>query len=133
MSFGQDTEGNWGYIPSGADTVIPFKNGLTVSDIWQHTETSTAYNVVKNIITDDMSNYSYIILSSGWAWSNYSNASEIKVIPISEFKNGQTYRVDNYYNSDIQSDGYVEITYVSDTTIALKRGNRSAAFILFVK
>ena len=91
------------------------------------------YNVIENIITDDMSNYSYIILSSGWAWSNYSNVSEIKVIPISEFKNGQTYRVDNYYNSNIQSDGYVEITYVSDTTIALKRGARSAAFILFVK
>ena len=26
LSFGQDAEGNWGYIPSGADTVIPFNN-----------------------------------------------------------------------------------------------------------
>lgn len=26
MSFGQDEEGNWGYKPSGADTVIPFNN-----------------------------------------------------------------------------------------------------------
>lgn len=24
LSFGQDEEGNWGYIPSGADAVIPF-------------------------------------------------------------------------------------------------------------
>ena len=27
LSFGQDEEGNWGYIPPGADTVIPFKVG----------------------------------------------------------------------------------------------------------
>ena len=25
LSFDQDAEGNWGYIPEGADTVIPFK------------------------------------------------------------------------------------------------------------
>jgi hypothetical protein len=30
ISFDQDSEGNWGYIPSGADTVIPFKKGLDV-------------------------------------------------------------------------------------------------------
>ena len=27
LVFGQDSEGNWGYIPPGADTVIPFKKG----------------------------------------------------------------------------------------------------------
>lgn len=27
LSFGQDGEGNWGYIPPGADAVIPFKSG----------------------------------------------------------------------------------------------------------
>ena len=27
LIFCQDTEGNWGYLPSGADTVIPFKKG----------------------------------------------------------------------------------------------------------
>lgn len=26
LSFGQDEEGNWGYIPSGADAVIPFSS-----------------------------------------------------------------------------------------------------------
>lgn len=25
LSFGQDAEGNWGYIPEGADAVIPFR------------------------------------------------------------------------------------------------------------
>ena len=27
LSFAQDTEGNWGYKTSGADTVVPFKSG----------------------------------------------------------------------------------------------------------
>ena len=117
----------------GADTWNPFKSGLTVSDMWQYTETSPNYNILYNITTDDMSNYSNIILSSGWAWTNYSNSAEIIVIPISEFKSGQTYRVDNYHNGSIKSDGYAEITYVSDTTIALKRGTRTAVFMLFVK
>ena len=32
LNFAQDAEGNWGYIPSGADTVIPFKSGnFTIS------------------------------------------------------------------------------------------------------
>ena len=30
--FGQDAEGNWGYIPPGADTVIPFSEGGSLSD-----------------------------------------------------------------------------------------------------
>lgn len=115
------------------DVFVPFKSDLVVSDIWQYTETSPNYDTTHNIATDDMSKYSSIILSSSWAWTKYSNASEVKVIPISEFKNGQTYRVDNYYNGSIQPNGYAEITYVSDTTIALKRGGYSAAFILFVK
>ena len=31
MNFAQDAEGNWGYIPSGADSVIPFKSGCIKS------------------------------------------------------------------------------------------------------
>lgn len=27
LTFTQDSEGNWGYLPSGADSVIPFKTG----------------------------------------------------------------------------------------------------------
>lgn len=30
LSFAQDAEGNWGYKPSGADTVIPFKSGNAI-------------------------------------------------------------------------------------------------------
>ena len=34
LSFGQDTEGNWGYKPSGADAVIPFSFQETGQAIW---------------------------------------------------------------------------------------------------
>lgn len=121
--------------PSRADdSFVPFRSGgLSVSDVWQYTDTSSNTDKAYNITTDNMSKYNSIILSSAWVWSNYSNASEVKIIPISEFKNGQVYRVDNYYNGSIKSDGYAEITYISDTTINLKRGLRSGAFIMFVK
>ena len=33
MCFSQDSEGNWGYIPSGADSVIPFKKEVVESGI----------------------------------------------------------------------------------------------------
>lgn len=120
--------------PSKADdSFIPFKSGLSVSDVWQYSETSSKTDSNYTVTTDDMSQYSSILLSSGWAWTNYSNMSESKIIPMSEFKNGQTYRVNNYYNGSARSDGYAEITYLSDTTIKLKRGIRSSAFILFIK
>ena len=120
--------------PSKADdSFIPFKSVLSVSDVWQYSETSSKTDSNYTVTTDDMSQYSSILLSSGWAWTNYSNMSESKIIPMSEFKNGQTYRVTNYYNGSARADGYAEITYLSDTTIKLKRGLRSSAFILFIK
>lgn len=33
LSFVQDEEGNWGYKPNGADSVIPFKSGGSLGDI----------------------------------------------------------------------------------------------------
>ena len=33
LSFAQDAEGNWGYKPSGADTVIPFRSGESGGDV----------------------------------------------------------------------------------------------------
>ena len=32
LKFAQDSEGNWGYIPSGADTVVPFKSGISMEN-----------------------------------------------------------------------------------------------------
>ena len=33
ISFGQDSDGNWGYIKAGADTVIPFKTGSDIQPL----------------------------------------------------------------------------------------------------
>ena len=33
LNFAQDAEGNWGYIPTGADSVIPFKNSFIIPKI----------------------------------------------------------------------------------------------------
>ncbi len=42
LSFGQDAEGNWGYIPSGADTVVPFKSSkVKIYDIKVDTDPAT--------------------------------------------------------------------------------------------
>ena len=32
LGFGQDSEGKWGYIPPGADTVVPFSEGGSLPD-----------------------------------------------------------------------------------------------------
>ncbi len=33
LTFAQDEEGNWGYIPSGADSVVPFKSSIEPLDL----------------------------------------------------------------------------------------------------
>ena len=116
-------------LETGTSGNLPY---ASIAKIWQYTETSDKYDTTYNITTDDMSKYNNILLSSSWDWTKYANTSEVCIIPISEFKKGQTYRVDNYNNGSICKDGYAEITYVSDTTIALKRGSRSAAIIFFL-
>ena len=45
LTFAQNEEGNWGYIPSGADTVIPFKTGnINISDLVPTFEVDTNNN-----------------------------------------------------------------------------------------
>jgi hypothetical protein len=45
LSFGQDAEGNWGYKPSGADSVIPFKSSSNVRLVYKSTEANTYVEV----------------------------------------------------------------------------------------
>lgn len=49
MKFGKDSDGNYGYIKDGADTVIPFKSGLKrfYGTVAKGTNTSaeTQYNI----------------------------------------------------------------------------------------
>ena len=46
LSFGQDAEGNWGYIPSGADAVIPFSSYVIGEAIWGNHYDNTEYTYV---------------------------------------------------------------------------------------
>lgn len=56
LTFGKDEEGNWGYIPSGADAVIPFKKGGGYELAMQyveggystHSSSSEVYTVTKD-------------------------------------------------------------------------------------
>lgn len=47
LTFGQDAEGNWGYIPPGADSVVPFKksgsSGLSVVSMGMAKPTGQVY------------------------------------------------------------------------------------------
>ena len=45
LSFGQDTEGNWGYKPSGADAVIPFKGFHLEVLLTTHTHSVTSETI----------------------------------------------------------------------------------------
>lgn len=50
LTFEQDAEGNWGYKPAGADTVIPFKNGVAkLATISGLTHTDWGNNVTYTI------------------------------------------------------------------------------------
>lgn len=46
LNFAQDEEGNWGYIPSGADTVIPFSGNINCETIASGSGTSFTKTVV---------------------------------------------------------------------------------------
>ena len=57
LNFAQDAEGNWGYIPSGADSVIPFKSAVTMDVL--HIESPSANTVPINLTLDK--NYKYVV------------------------------------------------------------------------
>lgn len=50
LTFGQDAEGNWGYIPSGADAVTPFSSYVIGEATWE------------NIYNNDTKGYTYVNL-----------------------------------------------------------------------
>ena len=65
LSFGQDEEGNWGYIPGGADAVIPF------SSIPMPFESSYALGAA-NFLTSYAHVYSEIKIPVGKASKTFS-------------------------------------------------------------
>lgn len=52
LKFAQDEKGNWGYIPSGADTVLPFKSGVISLGVGIEFDVSS-YAGYKNFTSDN--------------------------------------------------------------------------------
>ena len=70
LSFAQDAEGNWGYKPSGADTVIPFKSGEIID-----LGTGTSWDISKYYSGyDKLTSDNFIVevssLKSGHGWDS---------------------------------------------------------------
>ena len=51
LSFGQDADGNWGYKIGGADTVTPFKSGITLVGSYPYTTKKGYPNNATHVFT----------------------------------------------------------------------------------
>ena len=71
LSFGQDAEGNWGYIPSGADAVIPFSS-INAEDI---SSKLTAYASQNHGFSssESLAGYKYIIVCATYQSGKSAN------------------------------------------------------------
>lgn len=84
LSFTQDEKGNWGYKPSGADTVIPFKGS---TELKQLTCTSNNYGqAVFN--TEGYKNILIFDYATQWNFSSVSNGDIV-------FKNSHACQANN--------------------------------------
>ena len=54
LSFGQDADGNWGYKIGGADTVTPFKSGITLVGSYPYTTKKGYPNNATHVFTVDV-------------------------------------------------------------------------------
>ena len=96
ISFTQDEEGNWGYKPSGADTVIPFKKDIELKTltptVLKYFEANTSWTY---IISEDC----YVqIISAIAAKSDYAYWGKISINNV---------EVDKYNsNSDSNQNGW---------------------------
>lgn len=70
LTFAQDAEGNWGYKPEGADTVIPFKSAVLsganiYNQLWASGGNGSHLNATKYIFEDDYLSVFVVQSSSG--------------------------------------------------------------------
>jgi hypothetical protein len=69
LTFAQDSEGKWGYKPSGADSVIPFKSGVN---------SFTRAGIYQECVNKDGS---FTVNESGWyiIWLKTTGANQYKI------------------------------------------------------
>ena len=100
LSFAQDADGNWGY-KVGADSVVPFKNGYSVSEIKTFTS-GTLYSAETWIDTKFSGDVSKIIAAyaqfSGTVNGNTRSAHGANVFD----SKGNTIRLDPYMDFKIE-------------------------------
>lgn len=70
LTFAQDAEGNWGYKPSGADAVIPFKSAVLsganiYNQLWASGGNGSHLNVTRYTFEEDYSSVFVVQSSSG--------------------------------------------------------------------
>lgn len=129
LSFAQDAEGNWGYKPSGADTVIPFKS-LSASKILFTSGVNFKVTNNTDVYLDfKVAKGTYIVCASGtWTFINTShpNGTGSIIYPYNvSGENCNINKISNYI--------YV-VTANSDTTININMHNNymvtAAAFLI---
>lgn len=109
LKFSQDEEGNWGYIPSGADTVIPFKNldNFGITQLFSYGSTAGGQTLTtKTISVKDINNYKLLIGQLGEVNGDYG----LPIVTVDDFKKGEPISINiGSYK--------ITYTYVTDTSV----------------
>ena len=103
--------------------------GLNIEDVKVAVNSLSGYDKAQTVTTDDISNYSHILILTTWAWSTEMGISDHVLMTIDEFENAGEV-VCQYEDS---TDSIIKVKYVSNTSISLYRGSRSGAVILLIK
>ena len=103
MSFGVDADGNYGYIKAGADTVTPFKHGITkIASFSAHWNTDESdFNLSNPLPSTNVENYILVpteIITSTGNTGGMNNPMSTTFVP--------------------------KMTIISDTKIHIKMGTR---------
>ena len=118
ISFSIDEEGNWGYIPSGADTVIPFKKSKTSFTIQiRFILHGDHYSSEKGFVYDNTGNNKYSTLSYTYTGSCackiYGDGTSIKSISAPGWSSQKTGTIDISSYSEIDARGISNGTAIS--------------------
>lgn len=113
LKFVQDEEGNWGYIPSGADTVIPFNNfnNIKLASLFSYGTTSGGQTLTtKTVSVPNITNYKLLLAQLGEPMGDYSapvvTVNDFKANPISI--DAGTYKITYTYVTDTS----IKVTYL---------------------
>ncbi len=115
LTFGQTTEGEWGYKPEGADSVIPFSNAVNLGDISASSQSSaglrdSTFDLSAYIGYSDISANNIIFMPLEWSNTVMPDANLVVL---------QTPTVKNYDNATgiVTLQGMSVVNYTLGATI----------------